>query len=76
MIGEETTIYTEKVICIKNNSSHIFNIGEQYEITTVKFTSGRGAYQTYSQHNGFFISRANFVTLDEWRQMKLNEIGI
>lgn len=74
---EETIICTEKVICIKNTSGNTsFTIGEQYEITTVKFTSGRGAYQTYSQHNGFFISRANFVTLDEWRQMKLNEIGI
>ena len=71
---EETIICTEKVICIKKHNRFI--VGEQYEITTVKFTSGRGAYQTYSQHNGFFISRASFVTLDEWRQMKLNEMGI
>lgn len=75
MIGEETKIYTEKVICIKNTNTN-FTIGEQYEINTVKFTSGSGVYQTYSQYNGFFISRANFVTLDEWRQMKLNEMGI
>ena len=61
---EETIICTEKVICIKNTSGNTsFTIGEQYEITTVKFTSGRGAYQTYSQHNGFLYQGQTLLHL-------------
>jgi hypothetical protein len=72
-----------KVICVDNkNNKGIVNpnliIGKEYEMETIikTFDYGDDQYEYYIINNMTYWSKSGFITLEEYRDKRLKEIGI
>lgn len=68
-----------KVICIDNKGcENILTIGKEYEMKTIikTFDYSDDQYEYYVINNKTYWSKKRFLNLDEYRNSRLEDIGI